>query len=269
MTNQDLPERPQDLRTRELTPRGTKLLREYGYDCSNQPTSWDKDYPTKSMYSGMDSRRRSGLAYTYDGKSLTDLHAYDVSGRRTNATVGGATNIYAYADGNPVSEEDPSGKCPWCIGMAIGAVAGAIGGYEAGGWKGAAAGALAGGITGVVAPWAAEAAGFGAGPGLAGAAAVVGSGAASGAIGTIAANAATGQPLSKGIAFGATVGALAPLISGEAFVVGATGVEGTAPYWLSGASGAVGAFGGALDPEAENGIKPVVPLSVTSQSCHR
>ncbi len=170
---------------------------------------------------------------------------------------GGSFSAYIYANENPISEKDPSGQCPWCIGVAIGAVAGAIGGYEAAGWRGAAAGAAAGAITGLVAPWAAEAAGVGAGTGLAGAAAIVGNGAISGAVGTVAANAATCQRLTKGIAFGATVGALAPLISGEAFVVGAAGVEGLTPYWLSGATGAAGVFGGALDPEAEHGLKPM------------
>jgi hypothetical protein len=136
-------------------------------------------------------------------------------------------------------------------------VAGAIGGYEAAGWRGAAAGALAGGLTGAVAPWLSEAAGAAAGTGLAGAAAVVANGAISGAVGTVAANAVTCQRLTKGVAFGATVGALAPLISGEAFIVGAAGLEGATPYWLSAASGAIGAFGGALDPEAQHGFKPM------------
>src|SRR5271166_79327 len=112
MTNRDLPEHPRDLRTLELTPREKKLLLEYGYDFLNQPTNWDKDDPTKSMYFGMDSRRRGGLAYTYDCNSLTDSFAYDVLGRRTSAMVGGATNIYAYVEGNPVSETDPLGLAP-------------------------------------------------------------------------------------------------------------------------------------------------------------
>jgi RHS repeat-associated protein len=248
-----------------VTTSGSVAVR-YTYDPYGNRTTVSGTAVSDIGYAGYFYHQLSGLDFTLH-RAYDPVHARWLN--RDPIGEAGGVNLYAYADDNPVNEEDPSGKCPWCIGVAIGAVAGAIGGYEAAGWKGAAAGALAGGVTGFVAPWAAEAAGFGAGTGLAGAAAVVGSGAASGALGTVAANAASGQPLSNGIGFGATVGALAPLISGEAFIVGAAGVEGTAPYWLSGASGAIGAFGGALDPEAENGIKPVVPLSVTPQSCHR
>ena len=37
-----------------------------------------------------------------------------------------ALNRYAYAVGNPVRYNDPSGHCPWCIGAAIGAAVGAV-----------------------------------------------------------------------------------------------------------------------------------------------
>ena len=34
---------------------------------------------------------------------------------------GGGLNFYAYAGGNPISETDPNGDCPWCVGALIGA----------------------------------------------------------------------------------------------------------------------------------------------------
>lgn len=72
-------------------------------------------------------------------------------------------------------------------------------------------------------------------------------GGASGAAGTMAGNYASNKPLFKRVGFGATLGALAPFMTGEAFateaVVGALGKD-----IFGGLSGLVGGFGGMADP---------------------
>jgi hypothetical protein len=77
---------------------------------------------------------------------------------------------------------------------------------------------------------------------------ISGTGAASGAIGAGAANFATGSPLSNGMPAAAAIGALAPLASGEAMIVGGAGVVGPVADALNGLSAVFGAFGTAVSP---------------------
>lgn len=135
-------------------------------------------------------------------------------------------------------------------GAVNGAVIGGVGGYTAAGWRGVAPGAATGAVVGAVSPWVVDAAGTG----LPGVIAVTGTGAASGTAGALSANIVTGQALSTGVPFAAATGALSPLISGEAFMVGGAGIEGAAANWSSSLSGGVNAFGGAMDPGAEHGF---------------
>ena len=125
---------------------------------------------------------------------------------------------------------------------AIGAASGAYGGYKQGGWNGAlagaAAGAATGGILGSISPF----------TGLAGVGWTSGTGAASGAIGAGAANFATGSPLSNGMPAASAIGALAPLASGEAMIVGGAGVVGPVADALNGLSAVFGAFATAVSP---------------------
>ena len=63
---------------------------------------------------------------------------------------------------------------------------------------------------------------------------------------------------SEGLAFGTAVGALAPLMSGEAFIIGAGGeaAVGTgAANVFSGVTGVVGIVGAAADPSAAHGFR--------------
>jgi hypothetical protein len=72
--------------------------------------------------------------------------------------------------------------------------------------------------------------------------------------------------LTEGAIFGAAVGALAPLVSGEAFVTGAggeiaVGIGGANVF--SAATGVAGVFGAAMDPGAQHGFN-----SNTPNACH-
>ncbi|WP_426700906.1 RHS repeat-associated core domain-containing protein [Rhodanobacter sp. Col0626] len=179
---------------------------------------------------------------------------------------GGQNNFYAYAGGNPVSYKDPQGK--EFITAAIGAVAGGIAGYEAGGWRGAVVGGVVGGAVGFIAPQLSAAAATWAGGGIAGMFAAtgttVGLGAATGGIATVGGNMLNNaaNPLCKkewndGLGFGMTLGAMAPLMSGEAFAAGAgeVAVGRTASNVFSGITGGITAIGEAFDPGAAHGIQ--------------
>ena len=155
-------------------------------------------------------------------------------------------------------------------------------GYVSGGWQGAIAGAVVGGAVGFVAPWASEEVGAAAGAGIAGMLAqtgtAVGLGAANGAAATMLGNEISNlssppckqKSLTKGIGFGIALGALAPLMSGEAFVIGAggeTAVGAATVNAFSGITGGIGVIGSAMDPEASHGFLPSEPSGSDSCTC--
>jgi RHS repeat-associated protein len=199
----------------------------------------------------------AGMFYNSDsGLYLTQYRAYDpVVGRWLSRDPldelnDPSSNLYPYADGNPLAYIDPTGQ-QFGVGTVIGAVAGGIAGYEAGGWEGAAIGALVGGAVGTVAAPLAELAASaatgagGAGAGFAaGAATSIGVNGAAGALGAVGTNLAEGNQWSCGALRGAAIGATTPVLSGEAAFLGAGGAAayGTAAeYGFSAYSGAVGA----------------------------
>ena len=173
-----------------------------------------------------------------------------------------ASIIYTYVGGNPISYRDPNGK--ELVGALIGTVAGVSAGYVAGGYTGAFFGGVAGAAVGLVNPgWS-----YAAGEAVAQMTGSVWAGmAASGAVfeaqgvgaamaATAATNAANRNSISDDMGWAATIGALAPLISGEAAIVAAgEGAIGTMTgNIISGATGVAGIVGAAIDPNSTNGI---------------
>jgi len=180
---------------------------------------------------------------------------------------GGQLSFYAYTGGDPIMYRDPSGR--EFITALIGAVAGGVAGYEAGGWRGAVAGGVVGGIVGFFAPQLSVEAGAWAGGGIGGMLAATGTtvatGAFTGAVATVGgnelnnlANPSCKKKLTDGLAFGVALGAMAPLMSGEAFAAGAgeAAVGGTASNVFSGITGGINAIGEAFDPGAAHGFLP-------------
>ncbi|ODU52045.1 MAG: hypothetical protein ABS98_05020 [Lysobacteraceae bacterium SCN 69-48] len=145
-------------------------------------------------------------------------------------------SLYGYVGGNPQTVSDPSGRCPWCAGAIIGAVAGGIAGYEAGGWKGAVLGGLVGGAAGAIAPTFALSVGNLASQvtesllirQAATAVTFVATNSAGGAGATVATNYWEGEPLTKDLLIGATIGAVSPLVEAGTVAVWAGEVGGSA-----------------------------------------
>lgn len=77
-------------------------------------------------------------SYTFTGRESDGLDIYYYRARYYNPTLGrflsedpigftsGSTDLYAYVGDDPTFLTDPSGKCPWCVGVGVGAVIGRI-----------------------------------------------------------------------------------------------------------------------------------------------
>jgi RHS repeat-associated protein len=70
--------------------------------------------------------RYAGMFYLQEaGLYLTQYRAYDPNtGRwlsRDPIAENGGINLYTYVGENPINWNDPSGRCPWCVGALIGA----------------------------------------------------------------------------------------------------------------------------------------------------
>jgi RHS repeat-associated protein len=244
----------------QLVNASGTIVTQYAYDpYGNQSTVVGGTVASDLGYAGYFNHAASGLNFTRN-RAYDPVHARWIN--RDPIGEAGGINLYAYVGGNPLTYRDPSGEF-W--GVVIGAGIGAIAGYEAGGYTGAAVGLVAGGITGFVAPWlsgeaATLVAGYVGGEGVASAAAAVatfevtGVGAAAGA--TAITNAIQGNPIGQDIGWAVTVGALAPLASGEVGIVaaGESVVGETAANIFSGITGLWGIVGAAIDPNSSNGI---------------
>lgn len=179
-------------------------------------------------------------------------------------------NPYAYVEGNPVSKVDPTGKFG-VVGFGVGVFAGGAAGYISGGWQGAVIGGVTGAVIGIVAPWASYEVGTLAGAEIGGmlgsTTAFVGTNAVAGLGGAIAANAWTGEPLLHDAGWGAAIGALAPLGSGEAAFVGAgsadaLGMTASADAAFSAGTGFWSVIGALADPNSDHGLHKMLNQSM-------
>ncbi len=177
-------------------------------------------------YAGLHRHQTSGLY-------LATYRAYDPATarwiKRDPIKEAGGLNIYAYVLGNPIGYRDRIGNGP--VTAIVGAAMGAAVGYATGGVWGAVVGGVAGGVVGVVAPWASgEAAALASGMLSKGGAAVVAAtttmavNSAAAGISTMAMNKIQDKPIGEGVILAATVGAVAPAISGEAAAAGLSAV---------------------------------------------
>jgi RHS repeat-associated protein len=218
--------------------------------------------------------------YLYAGREMDDEDLYFYRSRYYLPAEGrflsedsmgifaGQPNIYQYVGGAPTNFTDASGHCPTClVGGVIGAVIGGVAGYVSSGGdiRSTLTGALVGGATGALGGLLGPAAGavmgelggaiggdvggaIGGALGRAGMTSLWGG--ASGALGTAAGNYASNKPTWKRAGYGAGMGAIVPLISGEALVAGAgdigLGLMGDAYGGMM--SGGMNALGGAFDP---------------------
>jgi RHS repeat-associated core domain len=248
---------------RDVLAQDGSLLASYDYDAYGNPVQPAGPGGADLRYAGMFYEQNSGLY-------LTHYRAYDpVTARwlsRDPVAELGGMNLYAYVAGKPLEYIDPNGQNP--AGALFGVGAGAFAGFLAGcanggtiaqGIEGAAIGAIVGAVVGVVAPGAAgaiaslavtafESQAAGAAAYAATALAINGLGGASAAAFT---NLALGNPLWNDVATGFALGALAPLLSGEALIPealaeawGGTGAS-TALAWHSAVFGILGAIGDA------------------------
>jgi RHS repeat-associated protein len=93
----------------------------YAYDPYGAPLQATAPL-TDFSYAGMMVNADSGLY-------LTPYRAYDpaVGPWLSRDPIGeaGGINLYAYVNGDPISNIDPTGECPWCIAVGVGAATGA------------------------------------------------------------------------------------------------------------------------------------------------
>lgn len=240
------------------------LKQRYSYDPYGNaaPTDTSSGFTNPYQYTGREADT-AGLYY-YRARYYSPIMGRFIS--EDPIGIAGGFNAYAYVNGSPLAYRDPSGRFG-VLGFAIGIAAGGIAGYEAGGWKGALTGGLVGGLVGIVAPALSAEVGIIVGGvfessvagSLAAGGTFVGMNAAGGFGATVMGNLASGKDcLLDGWKFGTTVGALTPLMSGEAFFIAAGGEEVfglTVANGFGAASGTIGGVAGAMDPGAAHGFR--------------
>ena len=85
-----------------------------------------EEQPTASLAAVQQNLRFPGQQYeAFGGRFYNHFRDYDpTTGRYVQSDPIGLSagiNTYEYVGGNPLAYSDPTGECPWCIGIAIGA----------------------------------------------------------------------------------------------------------------------------------------------------
>jgi hypothetical protein len=145
------------------------------------------------------------------------------------------------------------------VSTTIGATSGGVSGYIAGGWKGAAVGTLVGGLSGryggLISSYFGDSVGGTTGL-LVSTGTFVSTNVAGNVTATLAANSITPDAkLSDDLRWAAAIGLFAPLVSGEAFFVGAGGESAFGAEMtnaFASATGAAGVAGAVLDPNSKH-----------------
>ena len=240
-----------------LTDTSGVLKTSYAYEPYGKSSATGETSSNSAQYAGRENDG-TGLFY-YRARYYQPVFGRFLS--EDPIGLNGGANLYAYVKGNPISNVDPSGLFG-IAGAAIGVVSGGTAGYVSGGGWGLVAGAVVGGVVGVAAPYASEAAGAAVGSGVAGMLTVTATngamGAIAGAASTMLGNALAHKCIGDGVGWGAAIGGLAPMMSAEAFLVGAGGEAafGTAiSNAFTALTGAFGVVGAATDPGAAHGFR--------------
>ncbi|MEO6664929.1 MAG: RHS repeat-associated core domain-containing protein [Rubrivivax sp.] len=95
---------------------GATLTHAYGYSPYGETQPGSSPDSTPFRYTGREKDTDS--LYYYRARYYSTAQQRFVS--QDPLGVQGGINTYGYVSNDPISENDPTGKCPWCIGAAIG-----------------------------------------------------------------------------------------------------------------------------------------------------
>ncbi len=114
--------------TQLVTNTGT-VAAQYAYDPYGNKSTVSGTVVSDIGYAGYFNHAVSGLDFALF-RAYDPAHARWIN--RDPIAEAGGLNLYAYADGNPITWRDPTGRCPWCVaGAVIGGLGNAYNNYSA------------------------------------------------------------------------------------------------------------------------------------------